>query len=131
MEGAEMSSDPSQAEAMEKGQQVAQAGVQAANEAPPEQAQDAARQAMKKERDRIGFDQLPDAEIDRIASVLSPKLIDGFRAQGAFDPPPEPVAPAPNIAPPPPGEEPAAAAAGGEPPPTPIKRTFADRFFGG
>lgn len=125
-----MSSEPSQDEAVQKSAQVAQAGMQAAEDVPPEQREAAARQAMKKERDRIGFEQLPDAEIDRIASVLSPKLIDGFRAQGAFDPPPEPVAPAPNIAPPPPGDE-AAAPAGAEPAPAPVNRTFADRFFGG
>jgi|SRR5215469_6448645 len=119
-------------EDMQKGQQVAQAGAQAAAEAPPEEAQDAARTAMRKERDRTGL-QLPDTEIDRIAAALSPKLIEGFRAQGAFDAPPEPVqAPPPNAAPPPPGESQAAAQApgSGEPAPAPTRRTFASRFMG-
>jgi hypothetical protein len=125
-----VSEQPSQSEALAKGQQVAQAGVQAASEAPPEQAQDAARQAMKKERDRVGFDQLPDAEIDRIAAALSPKLVEDFRAQGAFDPPPEAVVPAPDAALPPPTTDGASTAAA-EPAPAPVKRTFADRFLGG
>jgi|SRR5215831_7183292 len=124
-------------EDVQKGQQVAQAGMEAASEAPPEQRVDAAKQGMKKERDRIGFDQLPDAEIDRIAERLRPMLtvgvIEGFREQGAFDAPPEPVqAPPPNAAPPPPGEPAAAAAAPGqgEPAPAPTRRTFASRFMG-
>jgi len=127
-----MSEQPDQQEALAKGQQVAQAGAQAAADAPPEQASAAARQAMRKERDRIGFTELPDAEIDRIANALQPKLIEGFRQAGAFDPPPEPVQPAPNAAPPPPGEAEAAAhaPAAGEPSPRPVRRTFADRYMG-
>lgn len=130
-----MSSDPSQAEAMEKGQQVAQAGMQEAADAPPEEKEEALRRGMKKERDRIGFEQLPDSEIDRIAERMKPLLVtgvvDGFRAQGAFDPPPEPVAPPPPMAAPT-AEEPAAPVAGQQQAaPAPVKRTFADRFFGG
>jgi hypothetical protein len=125
-----MSEQPSQSEQLAKGQQVAQAGAAAAAEAPPEQAQAAASKAMRKERDRLGFEQLPDAEIDRIASALSPKLIEGFREHGAFDAPPEPVAPPSNVAPPAPGGDEAAAPAAGEPAPAPVRRTFADRFLG-
>jgi hypothetical protein len=119
---------PEQSEQMEKGQQVAQAGAQAAASVPPEQAPDAARDAMRSERDRIGFSELTDEDIDKFAAALSPKLIEGFRAQGAFDPPPEPVQAPANAAPPPPGDEGAAAAA--EPAPAPQKRTFAHRFMG-
>lgn len=115
-----------QAEQMEKGQQVAQAGAQAAASVPPEQAPEAARDAMRSERDRIGFSELTDEDIDKFAAALSPKLIEGFRAQGAFDPPPEPVRAPQNQAPPPPTDEPEAA----EPAPAPTKRTFAHRFMG-
>jgi hypothetical protein len=125
-----LSEQPDQQEALQKGQQVAQAGAQAAAQAPPEQAEGAARDAMRAERDRLGFEQLPDSEIDRIASVLSPKLIEGFRAQGAFDPPPEPVAPPAQPAQAAAGAEPVQAPAAGEPAPAPEKRTWAHRYLG-
>jgi hypothetical protein len=112
---------------MVKGQQVAQAGAEAAASVPPEQAPDAARDAMRSERDRIGFSELTDEDIDKFAAALSPKLIEGFRAQGAFDPPPEPVQAPQNVAPPAPTDQPDEAT---EPTPAPQKRTFAHRFMG-
>src|ERR1700747_3063244 len=80
---------------------VANAGAQPAAEAPnPEQATQDAKQAMKDERDR---QQLPmsDAELDKIADLFVGKTIAKFEERGAFEPPPEPVAPAvPREAPP-------------------------------
>jgi hypothetical protein len=122
-----MSDKPAtQAETMQKGQQVAQAGAAAAATAPPEQAAEQAAAAMRAERDRVKLE-MSDEDIDRIASALSPKLLDGFQERGAFDPPPEAVQPPPPPVPAP-GEE--ATAATAEPAPAPQKRTFAHRFMG-
>jgi hypothetical protein len=118
---------------------VADAGAKAAADAPtPEQATQDAKQAMRDERDR---QQLPmsDEDLDKVATLLVGKTIAEFEQRGAFDPPPEPVAPSvPREAPPAPGAEDAAVAAGETPPPgaappdpAPQKRpTFAQRFMG-
>ena len=117
---------------------VAQAGaVAAANEPDPDQASAAAKEAMKGERDR---QQLPmsDAELDQIADKFVNLTIQRFEERGAFDPPPDPVAPAmPREAPPAPGQEDAALAAAAGPPdpagdaaPAPQRTTFAQRFMG-
>jgi len=112
-------------------QAVANAGAKAAAEAPPGQESDEAKEAMKAERDR---QQLPmsDQDLDKIADLFVSKTIEQFEQRGAFDPPPEPVAPAvPREAPPAPGHEEGAAAAADATPVTPQKRTFAQRFMGG
>ena len=119
---------PSQAEAMQKGQQVAQAGAAAAASSPPEEAQANAAEAMRAERDRVKLE-MSDEDIDRIASALSPKLLDGFQERGAFDAPPEPVTPPPPPVPAP-GEEATSAEAATEAAPAPVKRTFAHRYMG-
>jgi hypothetical protein len=116
------------ADDQQRAQSVAQAGAAAAASGPAEGASERAGEAMRAERDRVKLD-MSDNDIDRLASMLSPKLIEGFRQQGAFDPPPEPPAPPPNQAPPAPGEQQQPAAAG-EPAPAPVKRTFAHRFMG-
>lgn len=120
-------------EQMQQMQSVSQAGAQAAATAEPGQEQEAAREAMRSARDRVNL-QMSDEDIDRVAAALSPKLIEGFREHGAFDPPPEAVhAPPERQAPPPPGEEqpaPPPAAGAEAPPQAPRKRTVAERFFG-
>jgi hypothetical protein len=123
-----VSAQDSQEEAVQKGQKVAQAGAAAASSSPPEQAQENAAQAMRAERDRVKLE-ISDEEIERIAAVLSPKLLDGFQERGAFDAPPEPVqAPqqAQTVAEPDTGEPPATEV----PPAVPQKQTFAHRYMG-
>ena len=95
---------------VQKGQSVAQAGAAAAAGAPPGEEQQQAATAMRAEADRQNL-KMSDEDIDRIASVLSPKLLDGFEERGAFDPPPEAVQAPPNIAPAAPGDNAAAAPA--------------------
>ena len=116
----------------QKMQDVASAGAAAAASGPPEGASERASEAMRAERDRTSLP-MSDQDIDRIAGALSPKLIEGFRTEGAFDPPPEPAQPPANTAPPPPGEADGsqAPAPAGEPAPAPPrKRTFAHRYMG-
>jgi hypothetical protein len=118
-------------EDMAKIQAVADAGAQAAAQAPdPEQATQDAKQAMKDERDR---QQLPmsDEELDKVADLFVGKTIAKFEERGAFDPAPEPVAPAvPREAPPAPGQEEASAAPDAPAEPAPQRTTFAQRFMG-
>src|SRR5438270_5503699 len=77
MEGRHNMADQPTPADMQKGQQVAMAGAEAAANAPPAEAQAAATTAMRAERDRTEL-AMTDADIDRIASALSPKLVQGF-----------------------------------------------------
>jgi hypothetical protein len=114
------------AEQIAQAQQVADAGANAAAAAAPGEQQDAARDAMRNERDRTGLP-MADEDIDRVADLLVTKTVAAFEQRGAFDHPPDPVvAPAGAGTAPADGEPPVADL----PPAAPVKRTFADRFMG-
>lgn len=107
---------------MQKGADVASAGVTAAqNEPDPEKRPRAAANAIQEAAQAQGWE-LTDDDCKRIANFV----IQGIEDRGGFDAPPEPVA----VPPAPTGEgslpeQPAHAV---DPPPAPEHRSFAERF---
>jgi hypothetical protein len=111
------------AEDAQKAQQIAQAGVEAS-----EQGQDPA-QAMKAERDRVKLE-IPDEQLEKMATMFSVSTIEALQQRGAFDTPPEPVrGPDAQEAPAHPSDQEAPVQAE-EAPPQPEKRTWAHKFLG-
>lgn len=109
------------AEQVQGGTQVAEAAVTAAgNEKTAAKARPAARRAARQAADQAKLE-LDDGDVDRIANAV----VDMLDQRGAFDPPPESVAP-------PPAEQPGAQVQpGGEataPQAPAAPRTFAERF---
>lgn len=115
-----MSTDPvASPEDMQKGTDVAQAGMDAAAAQPtPQKAKAAATRAMRQRAEalKLEFSQ-------EHADMIADALIRAMEQRGAFDPPPDPVAPPPAVASPD-----AAQIAASAPPPR--KRSFAEKFRG-
>lgn len=109
------------AEDMRQGANVATAGIEAAqNEPDPERRPQAAANAIQEAAQAQGWE-LTDEDCERIGKAV----VGQMEARGAFEPPPEPVAPPPA----PTGEgslpeQPAQV----DPPPAPERRSFAERF---
>jgi len=115
-------------EQMEQGANVAGAGIEAARAEPdPAKRPAAASSAIQEAAQAQGWE-LSDEDCDKIGSAVVKQL----EMRGAFDPPPEPVAPPP--APTGAGTLPAQPAAGPDAideSPAPQRRSFAERFRGG
>lgn len=118
------------AEDQAKATEVATAAATAATGESTEQgARDAAARAARETADKVDL-KLTDEQIEQIAAMSASMTIRNMEERGAFDPPPEPVAPpeagAPAAAP----HVPETAAPAGAEQPAPQRRNFAQRFLG-
>jgi hypothetical protein len=106
---------------LQQGADIAVAGQQAAAAEPdPARRRDAAARAMRQQAQKVRI------ELDEEqARMIAGYLVDEMEARGAFDPPPEPVAPPPGA---PAAGQAASAPAAADMPAEPVKRTWAERF---
>lgn len=114
-----------QGKAMEVGQAMGQAKIEAADAGKtPEEQRAAVEQAGRDKAEEVGLP-ITDKQLETMAGMLFGHLANLFETRGAFDAPPEPVAAVP----------PAPSEPGAEPPAptevvTPQRKSLAQRFLG-